>query len=524
MNSMSPSQSDPAAARYDIDSFRVLLTSHEAYPAFERCFLQAEREIWASFRIFDLHTRLRSPEAMAVGETWFDLIAHTLRRGVSLNMTLADFDPIAATDLHLGTWRSMRQFMALAETVEGARLHVTAARHPARAGMLPRLVGFAMLWRRLAARIDGVNAMPGPERERCIQHLPGLHAYRNKGDTRLRRCLHLPHVYPATHHQKMAVFDRTCLYIGGLDLDERRYDTPAHNRPASQTWHDVQCLVEGRVVDAAQIHLESFPDVVANRQKPAPAVPGFLRTMSSPQIRSGLRISPATRVKEIEAAHFDAARRATRLIYLETQYFRDLKLARVLARRARDCASLHLIVLLPAAPDDVAFSGSQGADARFGENLQSRCLRMLRRAFGDRLLVVSPVRPCKSASTDRDALDGAPIIYVHSKISIFDGDTAILSSANLNGRSLRWDTEAGIEVSQASHIIELRQRVMGGWLPKHHEAADTAPETAFAHWQRLAASNAAARPEDRQGFIVPYDLKPAEDFGTPVPGVPDDAV
>ncbi len=44
---------------------------------------------------------------------------------------------------------------------------------------------------------------------------------------------------------------------------------------------------------------------------------------------------------------------------------------------------------------------------------------------------------------DRDRLGGAPMIYVHAKVSIFDRSAAIVSSANLNGRSLRWDTEAG---------------------------------------------------------------------------------
>ncbi|NJM81477.1 MAG: hypothetical protein HC844_02405 [Tabrizicola sp.] len=64
---------------------QILLTAAEAYPALERAFRAAEREIWAGFRIFDLRTRLCSPEAMSVGQTWFDLVAHTLKRGVEIN-------------------------------------------------------------------------------------------------------------------------------------------------------------------------------------------------------------------------------------------------------------------------------------------------------------------------------------------------------------------------------------------------------------------------------------------------------
>ena len=173
---------------------------------------------------------------------------------------------------------------------------------------------------------------------------------------------------------------------------------------------------------------------------------------------------------------------------------------------------------MPGAPDDVAFSGSQSADARFGEFLQSRCLRILRRGFGARLLLVSPARPRQSDSDGRDTLEDAPIIYVHSKVSVFDDSRAILSSANLNGRSLRWDTEAGLDITRADQVAALRSAVMGAWLPKDHDATATAPDTAFAAWQDLALHNAETAPENRRGLIVPHDPEPARIFRTPAAG------
>jgi phospholipase D1/2 len=516
------SKTDPAF--HAITRLRPLVTAAEAYPVFERCVLNAETEIRMSFRIFDLRTRLRSPEAQEIGETWFDLIAHTLRRGVAIHVVLADFDPIAATQLHFGTWRSVRQFAFLAEFAPVERLRVTAARHPARVGFWPRLLGQAMLRGHLATVIARVNAQPAMRRHRVILQLPGLRAYRSRDAMRLERKWHLPQLYPATHHQKLAVFDGAQLYIGGLDLDERRFDTPKHQRSAPQTWQDVQALVEGPVVAAAQRHLESFVDVAENRRTPAPAASGFLRTLSARPLREGLRMAPATRTREIEAAHMSAAKQAERLIYLETQFFRDRGFARTLARRARTCPSLHLILLLPAAPDDVAFSGSQSADARFGEFLQSRCLRILRRGFGSRLLLVSPARPRQSDSDERDALADAPIIYVHSKVSVFDDSRAILSSANLNGRSLRWDTEAGLDLTHPDQVATLRAAVMGAWLPKELGSTATAPDSAFGVWRDLALKNAETAPEERRGLIVPHDPKPARIFGRPLPGVPDEIV
>lgn len=185
---------------------------------------------------------------------------------------------------------------------------------------------------------------------------------------------------------------------------------------------------------------------------------------------------------------------------------------------------MHLILLLPAAPDDVAFSGSQSADARFGEFLQSRCLRILRRGFGSRLLLVSPARPRQSDSDERDALADAPIIYVHSKVSVFDDSRAILSSANLNGRSLRWDTEAGLDLTHPDQVATLRAAVMGAWLPKELGSTATAPDSAFGVWRDLALKNAETAPEERRGLIVPHDPKPARIFGRPLPGVPDEIV
>jgi hypothetical protein len=46
---------EPGAPRVE-----VLVTAGEAYPELERAFLQAEREVMAGFRVFDLKTRLRS--------------------------------------------------------------------------------------------------------------------------------------------------------------------------------------------------------------------------------------------------------------------------------------------------------------------------------------------------------------------------------------------------------------------------------------------------------------------------------
>jgi phospholipase D1/2 len=235
---------------------------------------------------------------------------------------------------------------------------------------------------------------------------------------------------------------------------------------------------------------------------------------------------------QIRTAHTEFANQATQLIYLETQYFRDRRFARDLARRAKAEPGLTMILILPAAPDDVAFDGNRSIDARYGEFTQARALKIIRRAFGPRLFVGSPAQSRRAPAPDerapnvenRDRLLGAPLIYVHAKVSIFDTASAIISSANLNARSFFWDTEAGVKLTDRQDIETLRQRVMAHWLPK-----DAAPEafaltTAAAAWAKIAQSNAALPPSERKGFLLPHDFAAAESFGHDLPFVPDEMV
>ncbi len=179
---------------------------------------------------------------------------------------------------------------------------------------------------------------------------------------------------------------------------------------------------------------------------------------------------------------------------------------------------------MPAAPEDVAFNGMRRADARLGEWLQARAVRMIRKAFGERLFIGSPAQPRRSDSQGRDALWGAPIVYVHAKVSVFDDQAAIISSANLNGRSLYWDTETGVELTARENVLNVRERCFRHWLPEEADAAFFDPRRAVHAWRRLAVQNLRAEPEARRGFLLPYDPTPAERFGRDLPGVPNEIV
>ncbi|SNT35417.1 phospholipase D family protein [Tropicimonas sediminicola] len=520
---MSTEPDDQSAPVGDMRDLRVLITAEEAYPAYERAFLDAKYEIWACFRVFDPDTTLRSEEGKAIGETWFDLLVHVLKRGVAIHFVLSDFDPILARKLHRVSWEARRSFEQAARAAGPmARLRIVNALHPARVGLLPRLLLWPLLIKELRRAARDLNAQPAEERARQLSDSPGLRKWLKEetGGRLSARKWPPPPLVPGTHHQKIAVFDRELLCIGGLDLDERRYDDKNHQRRRDETWHDVQVMCRGPIVAEAQRHLESFRQVVEG-QAEAPPTGRLLRTLSRRRDFPLPFLGPRPLVGELAQAHLEAFRAARRLIYLETQFLRDRRVADALAEAAQAQPDLGLILVLPGAPEDVAFEAASGPDARYGEYLQARCIRRVEAAFGPRAAICSPVRPEKSPARGRDTLCGAPIIYVHAKVACIDDERALVSSANLNGRSLWWDTEAGVALDDPRDVRHLRQRVMRHWLPK--DAGDDLfdLDSAAGTWRGLAQANAAKAPEARAGFLVPYDPRPAEEFGYPLPGVPD---
>ncbi len=500
--------------------FDVLLTAAEAFPRLEAEFLRARQDIVAGFRVFDPWTQLRSEDAQAIGTTWFDLLCHTLNRGVRIEFTLSDFDPVVGMDMHLYAWRCLRGILAAAEASAcPENLQVRMDLHPARLGLLPRTILWPRSVKEMAKNLAQIIDTENISAKDLLHDAPGLRPLvKQRGDTLKPRLFPPPPLAPVTHHQKLAVFDAERLYIGGLDLNDRRFDTPQHQRAGQDTWHDVQVLVTGPAAQEAQTHLRTLP--AALHRRPTAQPQDLVRTISAKRRFTLPFMSPKPWVREIADAHTSAISRSTDLIYLETQFIRDEALARCLADRAKAAPGLSLVIMVPAAPEDIAFTDTWGADAAFGEHLQTKCIDILQDGFGDRLFIGSPARPVSHDTDGRDTHYGAPIIYLHAKVSIFDDHTAIVSSANLNGRSLNWDTEAGIATRTPHEVAQVKTRCFDHWLGSNADAAFFNGKTACDAWGARAASNARARPEDRVGFVLPYRTAPARQDAQALPGVP----
>jgi len=489
------------------DDFEVLITAEEAWPAFERAVLNAKSEIVAGFRIFDLRTKLRSPEARAIGDDWFDLLAHVVGKGVSFTLTVSDFDPVVGTELHQLSWTTVRQGHALTEMLgsEAGRVTITADMHPAKAGFVPWL---AFLPKVIQRRNSAWLELSRDERDREAVLL-------KKSD--------MPTMHTVTHHQKLAVIDNEILYIGGLDLNERRWDTKDHAREAPDTWSDVQVIMRGPEAAQARDHLLTFVDACAGRKEPSHG-PDIKRTLSTPRRLQFPYLSPMSRLTEIEEAHLKAFREARHLIYIETQFFRSSPITEHMAEAAAKSSDLTAIVVLPALPEHLAFEGKDDLDVGFGMARQKEAIETVTQAFGDRITLATPVRPVFSTKDTVRSLCGSPIIHVHNKVLVKDDDYALIGSANLNGRSLRWDTEVAIDTTNPARVAHARDRLLHHWwfdpLPKD----GFAPSTAQAWWHTEIARNGVKRPENRSGFLVPHAPENRVDVAQDLPGVTENMV
>lgn len=491
----------------DDPDFQVMITAQEAWPVFERAVLNARSHMVASFRIFDLSTKLRSDEARAIGDTWFDLLEHVLCRGVHIDLTVSDFDPVFATELHRLTWRTVRQAAALAEISDCPihNLRIRADLHPAKAGRLPWLAFLPAVLQRRSKRL---MALSDDQKMREAVRL-------KDGD--------LPELHTTSHHQKIAVIDDEVVYMGGLDLNERRYDTPDHDCIAAHTWSDVQVLVRGPEALEAAHHVKTFLQSIDACRKPAP-MKYIRRTLSAPRPRQLPYVSPKTLLHEIEEDHVRSFKRAKNMIYIESQYFRARGLARRLAKEGRRRSDLHAIVILPGLPDEVAYASDIGIDARYGLSLQHDAIEILRDSFGDRVIVATPVQPRMAARDTKQTLAGSPLIHVHNKVLIEDENFAMVGSANLNGRSLYWDTEAALRINAPDRIATLRQKVMSHWWFEPLPEVAQQHDTMFSWWREKIHENNVLNPENRHGFLVPHDSAQLRDAWLNLPGVTENIV
>ncbi|MFD1342829.1 phospholipase D family protein [Litorisediminicola beolgyonensis] len=486
-----------------------LITAAEVFPELERLVASAEKEVFLSFRIFDPETKLRDPELRERGlDTWLDLLSWVARRGVTIRLLITDFDPLFASSLHRLSWRSASQ---VADRVEGD-VHVICAPHGQRLGWL----WMVPLWMKVREKLNKLRS-DDPQRLTPPQ--------RRTLETR-------PVLRPVSIHQKCAVIDNARCLIGGLDLNERRWDDPDHTGDAEETWHDVSARVDGPFAETLRPHLvdtwnaavESGASALAGQAQKLDAGPRsqgtsdlrLLRTMSAPSTGPAA-FGPKPRYTENEDVMIRLIGEAEDHIYIESQFLRHRPIVTALTEAAERAEDLQLILILPPEPERILFGKDDGWDARHAHALQVQAIDALQDAYGSRVAVISPGQK-ERADPDFDGdLHGAGPIYVHAKVMLIDDRVGVIGSANLNGRSLRWDTEASVLFRDADTVRALRERLATTWLGPFGADRDvTRAET----WRDAAAANKDAPPEERESFVIAYPLERARAFSRYLPILP----
>lgn len=230
----------------DQSQLEFLMLAEEAIPALETAVLAAREEVLLSFRVFDPTTKLRSPVTRRLGlRTWHDLIASKLAAGARFRVFLTDFEPILTADLHEQAWRNVAGFLSAAARISDADLEILCAQHEARFSRTAEWLFWPVFLLQLRKLDRGLRSG-----EFEANYCPGLSPLMTgKGEIEWRRALRPLPVHPVTHHQTFAIIDGITAILGGLDVNERRYDTAEHERLARHTWHDLSVKISDQVVN-----------------------------------------------------------------------------------------------------------------------------------------------------------------------------------------------------------------------------------------------------------------------------------
>ncbi len=536
-----------------------LTEASETYAVLEAEIRRARRTIHMAYWTADPTMPLIERKTGNPRLNWDELLADAIRRGVFVRLILSDFDPVATAGMHEAAWTSYRDFMGIREGLPERlrhRLALQCVLHEASLGALTNLAAQPVSRRLLKQFLQEINEqMARGDRDGALERLgnvPGLWNHLAIGTDRVRiDRLMLPPVHPGSYHEKICVIDGAVAFVGGLDIEQKRYDTPAHE--ARDAWHDIACRIEGPVAPTIERHfrdrwnrnLPLFRALLEQARAPrgvaampvgeveplpvdgaeplgpgAGPVPAALMRTQSSHRHSPVAVGPKAHLREIAEAYEDLVAEAERFLYIESQFFRSLDMAGWLAARGRARPELQVVMLLPLVPERISVGGEPNTATRHGQHLQAEAIRRVRAALGERFGVFTLVR--NGAAPDRVAeparLHGSDAIYVHAKMMIVDDRAAVIGSANLNGRSFFTDTESALVWRHPERVRAFRERL---WGELFSLGGESWPEDPLGHWRRLAEANGGKPPGERQGFVVPLPDAKAGLYGKRSRIVPD---
>jgi phosphatidylserine/phosphatidylglycerophosphate/cardiolipin synthase-like enzyme len=280
----------------------------------------------------------------------------------------------------------------------------------------------------------------------------------------------------ACHHQKVVIIDDAVAFCGGGDVSVDRWDScehmdgdPRRCMPSgliAPPRHEVMCVVDGPAARALGDLARERWRIATGERTIVDEAPGdpWPDSVTPDLVDTPFAIArtepdwgPRNEVRENEALHLDAIRRAKKLIYLENQYFTSPVIAAALAERLAEWDGPEVVL--------VSTGGSPSwFDRLTMDTARSEVLFRLEQADrNNRFFAFAP----HTAEGER--------IIVHAKMSIYDDEVLRIGSTNLNNRSLGFDTECDVAAAPGTDagreaIMAYRHRTLGHWIGVEAEA------------------------------------------------------
>ena len=279
-----------------------------------------------------------------------------------------------------------------------------------------------------------------------------------------------PGPFGACHHQKVVIIDDAVAFCGGGDISTDRWDSSEHldgdprrclpSGVIPSPRHEVMCVMDGPAARAlGDLARERWfratsERTVAEDVESDPWPDGVEPDMVDVEVGIA-RTEPGggrrNEVRENEALHLEAIRRARRLIYMENQYFTSPRIAAALAERLAEPDSPEVVLV------------STGASPSWFDQItmdtaRSEVLFRLEQAdANNRFFAFAP----HTEMGER--------IIVHAKVSIYDDEVIRIGSTNLNNRSFGFDTECDVAAAPTTEegraaIRRFRHRTIGHWI------------------------------------------------------------
>jgi phospholipase D1/2 len=299
------------------------------------------------------------------------------------------------------------------------------------------------------------------------------------------------HPKGASHHQKIVVIDDKLAFCGGIDMTATRWDTREHRdkderrkRPTTgrqyRPWHDATMAVDGAAARGLGELARERWTTAGGDPLPTPDVKGdpwpdeleaHFRDVDVAIARTRGAHKKMPEVREIEALFVDMVARTRRYFYAENQFFASRVIGEAIAKRLEEPDGPEFVIVNPRVVEG-------WVEEEVMSPARAKLLQALRKSDRHgRLRVYTPVT--------KDGRD----IYVHSKITIVDGELLRVGSANLNNRSMGLDSECDLLIDAsrtanagAAEAIETRLHDL---LAEHLGVEAREVETRFASTRSL---------------------------------------